>query len=74
MLKIAVNQNSNEADDGIVGTQGVPADNSDYRATQDLLYIYNQTYFINEKGYLQKLVELLYEMGYYKNNKSLFLK
>lgn len=43
-------------------------------AIDDLLFIYhNKKMFMNEKGYLQKLVELLYELGYYQDNKSLFL-
>lgn len=58
--------------DRTVGTHRVPADSSDYNASRDLLYIYNSNFYINEKGYLQKLVELLYKLGYYKNNKSLF--
>ena len=53
------------------GTQRVPA--AAKRATNDLLYIYNNnSMFINQKGYLQKLVELLFELGYYDNNKELF--
>lgn len=58
--------------DRTVGTHRVPADSPDYLATQDLLYVFNSNFYINEKGYLQKLIELLYELGYYKNNKSLF--
>lgn len=43
-------------------------------AIDDLLFIYhNKKMFMNEKGYLQKLVELLFELGYYEDNKSLFL-
>lgn len=43
-------------------------------AIDDLLFIYHdRKMFMNQKGYLQKLVELLYELGYYENNKSLFL-
>lgn len=54
------------------GTQRVPAA-AIKRATNDLLYIYNNnSMFINQKGYLQKLVELLFELGYYDNNKELF--
>ncbi len=43
-------------------------------AIDDLLYVYhNKRMFINEKGYLQKLIELLYNLGYYEDNKSIFL-
>lgn len=43
-------------------------------AIDDLLFIYHdRKMFMNQKGYLQKLVELLYELGYYEDNKSLFL-
>lgn len=40
----------------------------------DLLYVYNSRCFINEKGYLTKLIDLLAELGYYKHNETLFLK
>lgn len=51
----------------------MPAASSDKRVIADLLYVYNnKNMYINEKGYLQKLIELLYELGYYYNNKSLF--
>lgn len=55
-----------------VGTRWVPADSPELRATKDLLHIYQANYYINEKGYLQKLVELLYNLGYYNHNKSIF--
>lgn len=42
------------------------------RALNDLLWIYNSDCYINEKGYLQKLVELSYKFGYYRTNKTLF--
>lgn len=55
------------------GTQRVPAASLNKKAVNDLLYVYNnRAMYINEKGYLQKLIELLYELGYYNNNKSLF--
>ncbi len=53
------------------GTQGVPAVSLD-RAKSDLIYILKSDMYINEKGYLQKLVELLFNLGYYKDNESLF--
>lgn len=42
------------------------------RALNDLLWVYNSQCYINEKGYLQKLVELSYKFGYYRTNKTLF--
>lgn len=57
------------------GTQRVPAACSleqEY-AIKDLIEVYkNNNMFINQKGYLQKLIELLYDLGYYKDNKSIF--
>ena len=40
----------------------------------DLLTIYYSDTYINIKGYLQKLVENLWKLGYYKDNESLFPK
>lgn len=49
-------------------------DKEDKRAINDLLYIANSDkMYINEKGYLQKLVDLLYNLGYYSYNESIFL-
>lgn len=64
MLKIPINDQTG-------GTQWMPAP-SLKRATKDLLYIFNSDMYINEKGYLQKLVEILYKLGYYNSNESLF--
>lgn len=45
------------------------------RVVKDLLHIYKHPrMFINEKGYLQKLVDLLYNLDYYKNNESIFIR
>lgn len=41
-------------------------------AQKDLLKIYQSNLYINEKGYLQKLVDLLYKLGYYEDNESIF--
>lgn len=42
------------------------------RYINDLLFIANQTdLFINAKGYYQKLIDNLYQVGYYKDNESL---
>ena len=43
------------------------------RARNDLLRVYNSKSYINEKGYLTKLIDLLYELDYYQDNESLFL-
>lgn len=51
-----------------------PWEESNNRCISDLLSIYhNKKMYINEKGYMQKLIELLYNMGYYIDNKSIFL-
>ena len=44
------------------------------RCKEDLLYVFNSKMYINEKGYLTKLIDLLYELDYYKNNESLFIR
>lgn len=44
------------------------------RALNDLLEVYYSDRYINEKGYLQKLIDLCFKMGYYENNKTLFQK
>lgn len=46
----------------------------DRRATEDLLYVYQSKMYINEKGYLTKLIDLLYDLDYYKYNESLFIR
>lgn len=61
-------------DNQIGGTQRVPAANLNEYAIADLIHIFKSDMYINEKGYLQKLVELLYNLGYYKDNKSIFSK
>lgn len=43
------------------------------RAIADLLYNANSNDYINEKGFKQKLIDLLYNLGYYKDNESIFL-
>ena len=54
MLNIPINNQTS-------GTHGVPAASLD-RAIKDLIYIFNSDMYINEKGYLQKLVEILFEL------------
>ena len=44
------------------------------RCTEDLLYVFNSKMYINEKGYLTKLIDLLHELGYYQANESLFIR
>lgn len=44
------------------------------RCIKDLLYVYKSDFYINEKGYLTKLIDKLQELGYYKDNESLFLR
>lgn len=53
------------------GTHRVPTASLE-RAQKDLLYIFNSDMYINEKGYCQKLVELLFKLEYYNSNESLF--
>lgn len=44
------------------------------RCKEDLLYVFNSRMYINEKGYLTKLIDLLYELDYYKDNETLFIR
>lgn len=46
--------------------------NSSIKAISDMLYIYKSQMYINEKSYTMRLVENLYELGYYINNETLF--
>lgn len=49
-------------------------DNSaENRAIRDLIYNANTNDYINEKGYKQKLIDLLYNLGYYEDNESIFV-
>lgn len=64
---------TNKSSNKTGGTHRVPAASLNNRVINDLLFVYNnRDMYINEKGYLQKLIELLNDLGYYKNNKSLF--
>lgn len=40
------------------------------RYVSDLLKIANSDLFTNVKGYYQKLIDNLYQVGYYKDNES----
>lgn len=55
------------------------SDSEDYtlsceRAIADLRYVQHSDMYINEKGYYQKLIDLLFSFGYYITNKSIFTK
>lgn len=42
------------------------------RCIKDLLKNANSKEYYNVKGFKQKLIDLLYEMGYYKDNETIF--
>lgn len=65
MLSIPINDQTGD-------TQRVPVASLNENAIADLIHIFKSNMYINEKGYLQKLVELLYNLGYYNTNKSIF--
>lgn len=45
------------------------------RAKMDIIEVLtDRKMYINEKGYLQKCIEILFELGYYRDNKSIFEK
>lgn len=44
------------------------------RAIADVFRIMSSDMYINEKGYWTKTVELLLEIGYYRDNESIFKK
>lgn len=43
------------------------------RCINDLLRNATSNLYVNEKGFQQKLIDMLYELGYYKVNESVFL-
>lgn len=45
----------------------------EYRAMKDLFKNANSNEYCNEKGFKQKLIDLLYKLGYYKDNESIFI-
>lgn len=47
-------------------------DGESLRARRDILFVYYSNYYINEKSYLLRTIENLYNLGYYKNSESLF--
>lgn len=46
----------------------------DQRGLSDLIVVYKMDTFMSVKGYLQKLIDLCHEWGYYKDNESIFVK
>lgn len=42
------------------------------RCMRDLVHNANTKDYINEKGFKQKLIDLLYDLGYYESNESIF--
>lgn len=52
----------------------IPVKKSDpeSRCMRDLMYNANSKDYINEKGFKQKYIDLMYKLGYYKDNESVF--
>lgn len=48
-------------------------DNERQRCIKDLMHVYKMDTFMSVKGYLQKLIDNLYGLGYYKDNESIFV-
>lgn len=48
-------------------------DSPECRCIKDLLHNANSNEYCNEKGFKQKLIDLLYKLGYYKNNETVFI-
>lgn len=44
------------------------------RAMSDLARNANSNEYMNEKGFKQKYIDLMYKLGYYKDNESVFSK
>ena len=47
-------------------------DSPENRCVRDLIYNANSNDYINEKGFKQKYIDLLYHLGYYKSNETVF--
>lgn len=43
------------------------------RCMNDLLYNANSNEYCNERGFKQKLIDLLYNLGYYSSNETIFV-
>lgn len=50
----------------------VKKDNPETRAICDLIKNANSHEYCNEKGFKQKLIDLLYNLGYYEDNETIF--
>lgn len=44
----------------------------EYRCMRDLMHNANSKDYINEKGFKQKYIDLMFNLGYYECNESLF--
>lgn len=44
------------------------------RAQADLLRNASSKAYCNERGFIQKLIDNLYKLGYYKDNESVFVE
>lgn len=51
-----------------------PDDVEKMRCISDLVRNANSHDYTGEKGFKQKYIDLLYKLGYYKDNKSVFVK
>lgn len=56
----------------LVPVEKVPSDTPEYRCIKDLFRNANSNEYCNEKGFKQKLIDLLYKLGYYNDNESVF--
>lgn len=45
----------------------------EYRCLKDLFKNANSNDYCNEKGFKQKLIDLCYKLGYYKDNETIFI-
>lgn len=56
----------------------IPIHDSDYdvvcqRCIKDLVRNANSKEYCNERGFRQKYIDLLFQLGYYKDNESIFI-
>lgn len=52
----------------------LPEDEEKLRCMSDLIRNANSKDYPNVKGFKQKYIDLMFKLGYYKNNKTLFDK
>lgn len=57
----------------LVPVKEVTEKTPEYRCIKDLFKNANSNEYCNEKGFKQKLIDLLYNLGYYKDNESIFI-